>query len=151
MPHHPVEHLARAHGVVAHDLLVRMAAREAHVLVEHLGGVDLGRAFVQEQLRVVAGHVAGVFVVLVVGLHIGQEDVRAFLLAAQRRHGARVARADDQHVAVLGIGDVADHGRVAQPRRLFSMKSAGLMPSCSQPPPADSTPSPLRAMYLRAW
>ena len=30
---------------------------------------------------------------------------------------------------------------------LFSMKSAGLMPSCSQPPPADSTPSPLRAMY----
>ncbi len=86
--------------------------------------------------------------VLVVGLHIGQEDVRAFLLAAQRRHGARVARADDQHVAVLGIGDVADHGRVAQTHAgLFSMKSAGLMPSCSQPPPADSTPSPLRAMY----
>ena len=30
---------------------------------------------------------------------------------------------------------------------LFSMKSAGSMFNCSHPPPADSTPSPLSAMY----
>ena len=124
--HHPVEHLAGAHGVVANKFLVRMAAREAHVLVEHFGGVDLGRALVQEQLRVVAGHVAGVLVVFVVGLHLGEEHLRARLLAAQRRHRAGVARPDDQHVAFLDVGDVGDLGSVAKPCRLVQHEIGGL-------------------------
>ena len=33
---------------------------------------------------------------------------------------------------------------------VFSMKSAGVIPSGSQPPPADSTPSPLETMYSSA-
>ncbi len=91
---HPVEHLATARGVVAHELLVGVAAILAHVLVEDVHRVDLGRALVEEQHGVVAGHVAGVLVVLALGLGLGKDGGQAGLLAAQGGQGTGVAGAD---------------------------------------------------------
>ena len=76
-----------------------MAAVQTHVLVEDVHGIDLRRAFVEEELRVVHGHVAGVLVVLVVRLGLGEDDLEPGFGALEGCRGSRVAGAYDQNVA----------------------------------------------------
>ncbi len=114
--HHPVEHLAGAESVVAHDLVVAVPQRQADVLVHDVDGIHFLAAVLQEQLRIVAGHVAGVLFVLIVGLGLGEDDARAHLLSAQRSHRAGIAGADDEHIAAVSGVHVLEGGHLTEPR-----------------------------------
>ena len=116
---HPVQSFAGALGIVHNDLLVGMAEGLVHILGEDVVRVVLLRAFVQEELGVVGGEVAGVVVILLPGLHFAANDLQALIGAVQRGGGARLTGADDKDVRFLGVGDFSGEVRfIAEPRRL---------------------------------